>query len=42
MAVDVNVLTYADALAAGFVSFASPCALALVPGYLSFVSGRVV
>ncbi len=39
MAVDVNVLTYADALAAGFVSFASPCALALVPGYLSFVSG---
>lgn len=39
MAVDVNVLTYADALAAGFASFASPCALALVPGYLSFVSG---
>lgn len=39
MAYDVNVLTYADALAAGFVSFASPCALALVPGYLSFVSG---
>lgn len=39
MAVDVNVLTYADALAAGFVSFVSPCALALVPGYLSFVSG---
>lgn len=39
MAVDVGVLTYADALAAGFVSFASPCALALVPGYLSFVSG---
>jgi cytochrome c-type biogenesis protein len=35
----VTVLTYADALAAGFVSFASPCALALVPGYLSFVSG---
>lgn len=32
-------LTYADALAAGFVSFASPCALALVPGYLSFISG---
>jgi cytochrome c-type biogenesis protein len=39
MAVDVSVLTYADALAAGFVSFASPCALALVPGYLSFISG---
>jgi cytochrome c-type biogenesis protein len=39
MAISVNVLTYADALAAGFLSFASPCALALVPGYLSFVSG---
>ena len=39
MAVDVNVLTYADALAAGFASFISPCALALVPGYLSFISG---
>lgn len=39
MAYDVTVLTYADALAAGFVSFASPCALALVPGYLAFVSG---
>lgn len=39
MAYNVSVLTYADALAAGFVSFASPCALALVPGYLSFISG---
>jgi cytochrome c-type biogenesis protein len=39
VALDVSVLTYADALAAGFVSFASPCALALVPGYLSFISG---
>jgi cytochrome c-type biogenesis protein len=27
------------ALAAGLVSFASPCVLPLVPGYLSFVSG---
>ena len=27
------------AFAAGFVSFASPCVLALVPGYLSFISG---
>lgn len=27
------------ALAAGLVSFASPCVLSLVPGYLSFVSG---
>ena len=27
------------AFAAGAVSFASPCVLPLVPGYLSFVSG---
>ncbi len=27
------------ALAAGFVSFASPCCLPLVPGYLAYVSG---
>src|SRR6266542_5882956 len=27
------------AAAAGFVSFASPCVLPLVPGYLSYVSG---
>ncbi|MBI4259153.1 MAG: hypothetical protein HY658_01180, partial [Actinobacteria bacterium] len=27
------------AFAAGLVSFASPCVLPLVPGYLSFVSG---
>ena len=27
------------AVAAGFVSFASPCVLPLVPGYLSYVSG---
>ncbi len=27
------------AFAAGFVSFASPCVLPLIPGYLSFVSG---
>jgi len=42
VAYDVSLLTYADALAAGFVSFASPCALALVPGYLSFISGTSV
>jgi cytochrome c-type biogenesis protein len=30
------------AFAAGFVSFASPCVLPLVPGYLSFVSGVAV
>ncbi|MCX6403176.1 MAG: cytochrome c biogenesis protein CcdA [Actinobacteria bacterium] len=27
------------AIAAGFLSFASPCVLPLVPGYLSFISG---
>ncbi|HEV8651929.1 MAG TPA: cytochrome c biogenesis protein CcdA, partial [Actinomycetes bacterium] len=27
------------AAAAGFVSFASPCVLPLVPGYLSYMSG---
>src|SRR6266516_5102257 len=27
------------AAAAGFISFASPCVLPLVPGYLSYVSG---
>src|SRR4051812_50102354 len=30
------------ALVAGFVSFASPCVLPLVPGYLSFVTGEAV
>jgi cytochrome c-type biogenesis protein len=37
---DANVLVAAGvALAAGFVSFASPCVLPLVPGYLSFMTG---
>jgi len=37
---DANVLVAATiALVAGFVSFASPCVLPLVPGYLSFVTG---
>ncbi|MDX1619980.1 MAG: cytochrome c biogenesis protein CcdA [Nitriliruptorales bacterium] len=37
---DANVLVAAAvALAAGIVSFASPCVLPLVPGYLSFMSG---
>ena len=37
---DANVLVAAGvALVAGFVSFASPCVLPLVPGYLSFVTG---
>lgn len=37
---DANVLVAAAiALAAGLVSFASPCVLPLVPGYLSFITG---
>ena len=36
---DISVLSYAVAFAAGFVSFASPCVLAVVPGYLTFISG---
>jgi cytochrome c-type biogenesis protein len=37
---DANVLVAASvALVAGLVSFASPCVLPLVPGYLSFVTG---
>ncbi|MCU0307966.1 MAG: cytochrome c biogenesis protein CcdA [Thermoleophilia bacterium] len=36
---DITLLSFPVAFAAGFVSFASPCVLALVPGYLSFVSG---
>lgn len=30
----------ATAFLAGLISFASPCVLPLVPGYLSFVAGR--
>jgi cytochrome c-type biogenesis protein len=36
---DLSALSYPVAFAAGFVSFVSPCVLALVPGYLSFISG---
>lgn len=36
---EVSLVAFALAFTAGFVSFASPCVLALVPGYLSFVSG---
>ncbi len=37
---DANVmLAAAIAFAAGFVSFASPCVIPLVPGYLSFMAG---
>lgn len=37
--VDISIISYAVAFAAGFVSFASPCVLAVVPGYLTFISG---
>ncbi len=36
---EISALSYPVAFAAGFVSFASPCVLAVVPGYLSFISG---
>jgi cytochrome c-type biogenesis protein len=36
---EISVLSFAVAFAAGFVSFASPCVLAVVPGYLTFISG---
>ena len=37
---DANVLLAASiAFAAGFVSFASPCVIPLVPGYLSYMTG---
>lgn len=35
----ISLISLPIAFAAGFVSFASPCVLALVPGYLSFISG---
>ena len=36
---DISAFSYPVAFAAGFVSFVSPCVLAVVPGYLSFISG---
>jgi cytochrome c-type biogenesis protein len=39
IALDFSLGSFSYAFAAGVVSFASPCVLALVPGYLSFVSG---
>ena len=36
---EISALSYPVAFAAGFVSFASPCVLAVVPGYLTFISG---
>src|SRR5205809_8131612 len=33
-------ILFVTALAAGLVSFASPCVLPLVPAYLGFITGR--
>lgn len=38
----VGLVSLSVAFAGGLVSFASPCVLALVPGYLAFVSGVTV
>jgi cytochrome c-type biogenesis protein len=38
--VDLSPLLFVTALAAGMVSFASPCVLPLVPAYLGFITGR--
>lgn len=35
----INTFPYIGALAAGFLSFISPCVLPLIPSYLSFVTG---
>jgi cytochrome c-type biogenesis protein len=37
--IDFGPAAFVAAFAAGFISFASPCVLPLVPGYLSLVSG---
>jgi cytochrome c-type biogenesis protein len=37
--IDFGPAAFLAAFGAGFVSFASPCVLPLLPGYLSFVSG---
>lgn len=39
MTLGVDFASFAVVFAAGFVSFASPCVLPLVPAYLGFVSG---
>jgi cytochrome c-type biogenesis protein len=39
VALGADPVSFAVAFSAGFVSFASPCVLPLVPAYLSFVSG---
>jgi cytochrome c-type biogenesis protein len=36
----MDTVSYAAAFLAGVLSFVSPCVLPLIPGYLSFISGR--
>jgi cytochrome c-type biogenesis protein len=36
----MNNVSYATAFIAGLLSFVSPCVLPLIPGYLSFISGK--
>ena len=40
--VDVSIISFVAVLLAGTVSFASPCVLPLVPGYVSYIAGRTV
>jgi len=38
--ISISPLLFVTALAAGMISFASPCVLPLVPAYLGFITGR--
>jgi cytochrome c-type biogenesis protein len=40
MEFEISNIGIAAAVAAGTVSFLSPCVLPLVPGYVSFIAGR--
>lgn len=39
--IDVSVFGIGATMAAGVVSFASPCVLPLIPGYVSYISGGI-
>jgi cytochrome c-type biogenesis protein len=39
--IDVSAFGIGAAMAAGVVSFASPCVLPLIPGYVSYISGGI-
>ena len=36
------ILNLLVAFSAGFISFLSPCVLPLIPGYISYISGRAL